>query len=232
MKKINANEFDPEQEPDGEKLHRVAKIGLGSIPVAGPVVAEIFASIFESPLAKRRTQWMHKITEVVNDLVEEGVLTEKDLQENEVFISTVSQACVIALRNHQEEKLDALRNAVKNSAIDTCPEEDYRQLFLNFIDVCTVTHIKLLNLFSGPEAWGKSHGVDFPTSWSMGGITQVIEHAYPSLQGQQELYEPIFSDLYQRGLVNTESLGTTMSRQGMMSERLTPMGRRLLRFIS
>lgn len=232
MDKIDPRDFDPDLEPDGEKLHRAARFVLGSVPVAGPLFADVFASIFESPLARRRTEWMHKVTDVINDILDGGVITEKDLQQNEVFVSTVAQACNIALRNHQEEKLEALRNAVKNSALDTCPEEDYRQLFLNFVDVCTVTHIKLLNLFSGPEAWGKSHGVDFPTSWSMGGITQVVEHAYPSLQGQQKLYGPIFSDLYQRGLVDTPSLGTTMSRQGMMSERLTPMGRRLLRFIS
>lgn len=232
MDRIDPKEFDPDQEPDGEKLHRIAKIGLGSIPVAGSVAAEIFASIFESPLTRRRTQWMYKITEVVNELTADGVLTEKDIQENEVFISTVSQACSIALRNHQEEKLEALRNAVKNAALDSCPEEDYRQLFLNFVDVCTVTHIKLLNLFSGPEAWGRKHGFEFPANWSMGGMTQVIEAAFPALKGQQQLYDPIWKDMYQRGLVTSDSLGSTMSRQGMMAARLTPLDVKLLEFIS
>ncbi len=232
MGRIDPAEFDPDIEPDSEKLNRLGKLVLGSVPVAGPVISEVFASIFESPLARRRTEWMYKVTEVLNELMDSGVLTEKDLQQNEVFVSTVSQACTIALRNHQEEKLCALRNAVKNTALTTCPEEDFRQLFLNFIDVCTVTHIRLLHLFAGPEAWARANGIEFPSGWHMGGMRQVIEHAYPDLKDRQGLYDPIWKDMYQRGLVTSDSLGSTMSRQGMMSARLTPMGQDLLAFIS
>lgn len=78
-----------------------------------------------------------------------------------------------------------------NVAVGHSPEEDLRQLFLNFIDVCTVTHIRLLSLIRGPEEWGKKHEVEVPSSWSVGGITQAIEHAFPDLRGKEQIYKVI-----------------------------------------
>jgi hypothetical protein len=121
---------------------------------------------------------------------------------------------------------------VLNVAVGNDPEEDLRQLFLNFIDVCTVTHIRLLSLMSGPEEWGQKHGVEFPSGWGMGGITQAIEHAFPDLRGKEQIYKVIWGDLYQRGLINTENLGTTMSRQGILARRTTELGSKLIDFLS
>ncbi|MEJ8320454.1 hypothetical protein [Pseudomonas oryzihabitans] len=231
VKRIEVYGLDPAIEPDEEKLHRVIKLGLGSVPVAGALAAELFTSLFESPLAKRRTEWMTKVTEVVNELIDEGVLTEDNLRENEVFVSTVAQTCTIALRNHQEEKLKALQNVVRNSAVPSRLSDDYRQLFLSFVDVCTVTHIRFICIFSGPEEWALENQVQFPM-WSMGGLVNVVEHCLPDLVGGRDLYEPIWKDLYQRGYVDTDSLGGTMSREGMLAPRLTELGRRLFKFIS
>lgn len=231
MKKVDLNGFDPDLEPDGEKFHRLARIGMGLVPVVGGPLIEIFNSVLESPLSKRRTETMMQIGETINDLIEQGVVTEEGLQENEVFISTVAEVCAISLRNHQAEKLEALRNAVKNSALPGCPAEDYRQLFLNFVDVCTVTHIRLLHLFDGPEKWFLREEKTIP-GWSMGGLTTVAEFAFPDLAGQKELYSSIWKDLYQRGLVGTDSMGSTMSREGMLAQRTSKMGAQLIAFLS
>jgi len=66
----------------------------------------------------------------------------------------------------------------------------------------------------------------------MGGITQAIEHAFPDLRGKEQIYKVIWGDLYQRGLINTESLGTTMSRQGILTRRTTELGSKLIGFLS
>lgn len=232
MKRIDPGLIDPAIEPTGEKVGRVVRIIAGAVPVVGGAATEIFNSLFEGPLSKRRTEWMLNVTEVLNDLMEENLVTEESLKENEAFISTVAQSCNMALRNHEGEKLEALRNAVKNSALPSCPSDDYRQLFLNFVDVCTVTHIKLLHLFDNPQAWIAAQGRAYPQSWYMGGITQVIEFALPELAGQENLYSQIWKDLYQRGLLNTESLGTTMTANGMVDRRTTPLGSKLINFLS
>jgi len=232
MNKIDNELIDPSVEPGGEKAHRLARIMIGAVPILGGAGVEIFNSIIETPLNARKVQWMNQVGNALNDLIEKEVLTEQGLQHNETFITTVSQASMLAIRNHQQEKLEALRNAVLNVAIGRAPEEDLRQLFLNFIDVCTVTHIRLLSLMSGPEAWGQKRGVEFPSGWSMGSITQAIEHAFPDLRGKEQIYKVIWGDLYQRGLINTESLGTTMSRQGILARRTTDLGSKLIDFLS
>lgn len=232
MDKINNELIDPSVEPGGEKAHRVARVMIGAVPIIGGAGVEIFNSIIDTPMNKRKVQWMNQVGDALNDLIEKGLLTEQDLQHNETFITTVAQASMLAIRCHQQEKLEALSNAVLNVAVGHDPEEDLRQLFLNFIDVCTVTHIRMLSLMRGPEEWGHKNGVEFPSCWSMGGITQAIEHAFPDLQGKEQIYKVIWGDLYQRGLINTEGLGTTMSRQGILARRTTELGSKLIDFLS
>ncbi|SIR04251.1 hypothetical protein [Aquipseudomonas alcaligenes] len=232
MDKIDNELIDPIIEPGGEKAHRVARIMIGAVPILGGAGVEVFNSVIDTPMNERKVQWMNQVGNALNDLIEKGVLTEQGLQHNETFITTVAQASMLAIRSHQQEKLEALRNAVLNVAVGHAPEEDLRQLFLNFIDVCTVTHIRLLSLMSGPEEWGQKNGVEFPNGWSMGGITQAIEHAFPDLRGKEQIYKVIWGDLYQRGLINTEGLGTTMSRQGILARRTTELGSKLIDFLS
>ncbi|MDD2092375.1 hypothetical protein NP522_19505 [Pseudomonas guariconensis] len=232
MTKLDVQLIDPDVEPAGEKAGRVIRGVAGAIPVVGGAAVELFNSLFEGPLSKRRTEWMVQVTSVLNDLLEKGVVTEEELQTNEAFVSTVAQTCNMALRNHEAEKLEALRNAVKNSVLPSCPADDYRQLFLNFVDACTVTHIKLLHLFKNPKAWIAQQGREFPQNWYMGGLTQVIEFALPELSKQSALYTPIWKDLYQRGLVTTDSLGTTMGVDSMLAGRATPLGAMLIEFLS
>ncbi|WP_053152127.1 hypothetical protein [Pseudomonas protegens] len=232
MAKIDLDGLDPKVEPDGEKLHRVARITLGAVPIVGSPLLEVFNSVLESPLNKRRTETMLEIGEVLNELIDKGIVTEAGLQQNEAFVSTVAEVCNISLRNHQAEKLEALRNAVKNSALPTCPSEDYRQLFLNFVDVCTVTHIKLLKLFENPQKWASENGFLFPGNWVSGSLSQVVEFAYPDLKGKTEICSAIWKDLFQRGLVTTESLSSGMNRDAMMSRRNTSLGCQLIQFLS
>jgi len=232
MDKIDNELIDPIIEPGGEKAHRVARIIIGAVPILGGAGVEIFNSVIDTPMNERKVQWMNQVGNALNDLIEKGVLTEQGLQHNETFITTVSQASMLAIRSHQQEKLEALRNAVLNVAVGLGPEEDLRQLFLNFVDVCTVTHIRLLSLMSGPEEWGQNHEVEFPSSWRMGGITQAIEHAFPDLRGKEQIYKVIWDDLYQRGLISTQSLGTTMSREGILARRTTELGAKLIDFLS
>ncbi|BCA27380.1 hypothetical protein [Metapseudomonas otitidis] len=232
INKIDNELIDPVIEPGGEKAHRVARIMIGALPILGGAGVEIFNSVIDTPMNERKVQWMNQVGNALNDLIEKGVLTEQGLQHNQTFITTVAQASMLAIRSHQQEKLQALRNTVLNVAVGHAPEEDLRQLFLNFIDVCTVTHIRLLSLMNGPEEWGHKHGVEFPSGWSMGGITQAIEHAFPDLQGKEQIYKVIWGDLYQRGFINTECLGTTMSRQGILARRTTELGSQLIDFLS
>ncbi len=231
MNKIDKDLVDPAVEPDSEKAHRVSRAALSGIPVLGGALVEAFNALIEPPMARRKTEWMAQVTEAINELCEKGIVTEQDLQENEKFFTTLVHASNVAIRNHEKEKLDALRNAVLNSALPGAPDDTLQQLFLNLIDSCTSWHIAILKLFQGPEQWAQKNGHQFP-SWSMGGITAVIESAYPELQGQQELYRLVWQDLFRNGLLNTDGLGTTMTGSGMLAKRTTTIGDKFVEFIS
>lgn len=232
MGKIDTDALDPAIEPESEKFHRLARVTLGALPIAGAPLLEVFNSVLESPLNKRKTEAMIKIGEVINDLLDKGVVTLDGLQENDAFISTVSEVCSIILRNHEEEKLKALRNAVKNSALSSCPPDDYRQMFLSFIDVCTVTHIRLLTFLDDPEDWGRKIGVTFSQGWGMGAVSGAVGSALPEFYGNEDLFKIVWTDLFQRGLISREGMDSVESRTPTFSSITTRIGRQLIDFIS
>lgn len=231
MSKIDKDLVAPALEPDSEKAHRVARAALSGVPGLGGALVETFNALIEPPMTRRKTEWMEQVTEAINELYEKGIVTESDLQENEKFFTTLVHASNVAIKNHEKEKLEALRNAVLNSALPDAPDDTWQQLFLNLIDSCTSWHIAILKLFQGPEKWARNNGHQFP-NWSMGGITSVIESAYPELLGQQDLYRLVWQELYRNGLLNTDSLGTTMTGSGMLAKRTTAIGDKFVEFIS
>ena len=231
MNKIDKELIDPAVEPASDKAHRVARAAIAGVPALGGTLVEAFNALIEPPMAKRKTKWMIEVTEAINELYKQGVVTEENLQENEKFFTTLVHASSTAIRNHEKEKLEALRNAILNSALPDAPSDTMQQLFLNLVDSCTSWHILLLKLFQGPKQWGQDNNHQFP-NWSMGGISSVIENAYPQLQNQKELYTLVWKELYRNGLFNTDSLGTTMSVDGMLAKRTTAIGDEFLKFIS
>lgn len=230
MTTIDKELIDPSSEPIEETAHFFARAALAAIPFGGTCV-EIFNAIIEPPMARRKTAWMIQVTDALNQLFEKGILTEQDLQTNERFFTTLVHASSVAIRNHEQAKLEALRNAVLNSALPDAPDDTLQQIFLNVIDSCTSWHIALLKLFQDPVRWAREHNHQFP-NWSAGGLDSVIENAFPALRGQKELYRIVWQELFRNGLINSDSLGTTMTAAGMLSMRTTPIGNKFLAFIS
>ncbi|MGP8070202.1 MAG: hypothetical protein ACLP5V_09955 [Candidatus Bathyarchaeia archaeon] len=84
----------------------------------------------------------------------------EQLASNQLFLTVVMQSTVAALRNHQKEKLDALQNAVVNTARGIDLEENLQLLFLDMIDSLTPLHLNILGYFSDPTKWLKRSWVD------------------------------------------------------------------------
>lgn len=225
--KIDKELIDPVVEPESEKVHRLFRTGLS---VIGPLT-ELFNALIEPPLERRKKEWMRQVSDAINELYEKKIVTEKDLQENEQFFTTLVHASSIALRNHQSEKLDALRNAVVNSALPDAPEDTIQQLFLNVVDTFTSWHILILQLFKGPEQWAREHNQQFSIAHA-GGLPYIIESAYPRLKGQEHIYRLVWQDLFRNGLINTDAVGGVMSASGLKAKRTTDLGDQFLAFIS
>jgi len=142
MMKENAK-VPPPEESAGDVLHAITRIALSSIPAVGGSSTELFNFLIPPSLEKRRKEWAASVNKRLGE-VEADVAA---LVEDQSFVSTVLQASNIAIRTHQEEKLEALRNAVVNSATGVAPEDDMRSFFLNLVDTFTPTHLRILRFF-------------------------------------------------------------------------------------
>jgi hypothetical protein len=211
--------------------HTVVKAALGSVPVVGSAASELFAAVVTPPIARRRDEWVENIALGLERLRAGEGLNYDELSRNDVFISTVLHATQAALRSHQQEKLDALRNAVLNSARSGAPDDDLQLTFLNLVDTFTPWHLRILAFLHDPRAWLDSRTVSY-RHLMMGDVSTVLEMAFPELVSRRDFYDQVAKDLHVRGLLSTESLRVTMTADGMVSSRTTEMGKTFLKFIS
>lgn len=200
------------------------------IPIFGGVAAEVLSLIIAPPLSKRQEKWIESIAQGLANLQDkvDGFKLE-NLSENESFITTVMHATQAAIRNHQKEKVEALRNAVLNSALPNAPDEDLQQIFLNFVDELTPWHIRILTLFDNPVAVTKQRNIDYSNKLTSS-TTTLVEQVYPGLQGKQEFYRQVFNDLATRGLATIPT--GMMTPQGVLSSRTSSTGKEFLKFIT
>lgn len=202
--------------------HAAGRAALSAIPIAGGAAVEIFQHLIQPPLERRRIEWMDSVGERLTELEEVGIRLES-LSENEQFVSAVMSASQVAIRTHQSEKLEALRNAVENVARGQAPDEALQHMFFGFVDTLVPLQIQMLKLFQAPPTM---EGI------TMGGLSTVLERNIPSLRGHRDIYDQFWRDLYARGLVNTDGLHSTMSGNGLSQKRTTSLGDQFLRFIT
>lgn len=216
-----SDKLEPPKASKGDAAHAITKAGLSAIPVIGGPAVELFQHLVQPPLERRRQEWMTSVGEKLKELEDRGIDIGK-LGQSEEFISAVMHASQIALRTHQEEKREALRNAVFNIASGQSPGEALEHMFFDWIDSLSLLHLQILKLFQAPTP---------PPKMSMGGLSSVLEYNMPQLKGHAHTYGQVWKDLYSRGLVNTEGMNTTISGQGLAAKRTSEIGDAFLRFI-
>jgi len=206
------------QPQTGDYVHGIVRAGLSAIPGIGSPAAEIFALILAPPLTKRRDEWLQDLYADLKKLEERvGGFKIENLVENEAFISATLQASQIAIRTHQEEKRQALRNALINIVLGRSLDEETQLFFLGLIDAFTVTHLEILRLFSDRSAFPAQRRTE--------------------LQNRRSLTDPIVLDLSLRGLLEDPRPYAARVRDSIDSLlvgtwSLSELGRKFLNFIS
>src|SRR6185503_6839169 len=147
-----SDKYAPPQAEKKDKAIAVVRAAVASIPYAGNAAIELLPLLFTLPLERRRQEWMNQVAGALRELEQDRGLSLDELQSDEAFISVLVQASQVAIRNHQREKLDVLRQAVCNLAGSVKIEEDLQLLFVRFIDELTPSHLALLRFFSDREA--------------------------------------------------------------------------------
>ena len=217
---MNSREPYPEPGPVS-RVASVVPVLASAVPGLGGPASQLVSMVLALPLERRRAVWLNDIAESLaklEQMVEE--FTVEALVDDEEFVTAMTSATLIALRNHDAEKLAALRNAVVNVALKRDPDAELQSIFLTFVDNLTALHIQLLALFRDkPDA--KARPSDH--------IPVAEDHVREILpQLPPNTYDFLCLDLENRKLVAD-------SREfvaGAIPGRLTPLGHKFLDFIS
>jgi len=217
---------------EGDYAHAGVRAGLSLAPFIGGPLAEFFSMVIAPPLEARRDSWMIEIFTQLKKLEDhvEGFKIE-NLAQNEIFISTLFYATQAAMRTHQKEKLEALRNVVINSAQKPTIDENLQLMFLNLIDKYTPWHLVLLQFCNDPREFRRQRGTK-NSMWSIGGLGTLIEDTFDELKAKQDFYDQIIKELISDGLMQEGMyMHAGMTENGMYASRTTEIGKQFLRFI-
>jgi hypothetical protein len=234
------NEHPSKEMLPGESTKRevgtaAAKGALSAIPFVGGAIAEFLGLALSTPLAKRREAWLQDLATRLAEL--EGQIRDFSLDalaDNEEFVSATLQATQAALRTHQKEKLEALRNAVLNTALNREPEEDFQTIFLSLIDRYSPAHLRLL------KSLRNSHiipGTDWLLGWERSLNPDWVRSHSPGFgDASQEFIRVLISDLESAGLIQEPKHRSLASEAGgpILPEGekwTTEFGHRFLKFI-
>jgi hypothetical protein len=212
---INSDRIQPAPETTAfDYAIEVAKLGTLAFPFLGTGVA-LFTAITGPLRGKRLNEWLEQLRLQLNELSQKVAgLTPERLASDEAFNSAFAHAAQAASRAHQEQKLEALRNAILNVAVGKAPSDDLQLVFLNFVDSFSPTHLQILALFSSRDRSGRA-----------------------AFRDQQDLTDQVVRDLRDRGLLRDTRAYIAQNREStdplvIWDWEATNLGRRFLDFVT
>lgn len=184
-----------------DKVYLLAQSASSVDPRVG-VPASVFFALVDPPLTRRTYEWVESIGKRLVSLEQrvEG-LSVDDLSHDEGFVSTLLHASQVALRSHHEEKLQALRNAVLNSALPNAPDEDLQQMFLNYIDMFTPWHLRMLVFAAKLERWVERRAESKRDAHTFSRLESMLQAEFPQLEERQDFVAQVKEDLLTRGII-------------------------------
>ncbi|MCX2781519.1 hypothetical protein OQJ46_00765 [Microbulbifer thermotolerans] len=217
------------EKKSGDYVHSSVKGGLNLVPIVGGALSTLFETVISSPIDKRKEEWLRSLATAINDLCDtvDGLKPE-NLAENEEFLSICIHASNIALRTHQEEKLERLLNAVKNTATGLVADESKRMIFLRVIDEMTELHIRVFIFLAEIDRFVKELDSRQPpnqtTFWA--DARNVWEKTYDDIKSNDNILDVIVADLNRYGFVHIKQF-----HEARLEPVTTKFGRDFVNFI-
>lgn len=181
-----------------DKAYAIVRAAISLIPYFGSPAVELLSGFYKSPIDRRREQWIEQVTADLRILDECRQINLNDLENDEVFTTTLIQASEVAVRNHQQEKIQALRNVVMNAAVGIDINEDLKLTFIRYINELTPTHFKLLAFFRENE-------VEFARAESYDVLLQAFNTTNSIINIQPDEFKLLCTDLISRVLLRISS---------------------------
>lgn len=207
----------------GGIAHATVRAALGAIPYAGQAAIELFNLVISPPIEKRRDEWILSIAAALEDAQQRIAGFSLDaLVDRPDFTTALLRASQAAIRTHHREKLDALRNAVLNVALQNYPDEMLAHMFVSFVDEMQPLHIRVLTLF---DKSSENPIVPEPAGY-------FVSQHFPELSDRMEAYQQVVRDLDRMGLVHTNVTPGTATAFFAFSGNVSDLGKQFLKFVS
>jgi hypothetical protein len=118
--------FDRDHEPpepnELDSAYTIFRAAVAGVPLIGDAAVELLLHVIAPPLARRQQEWCADVAEAIRRLESDRGVRPEQLRENAAFIDAVLAATQAAVRTSQQEKREALRNAVVNSGLPNAAE--------------------------------------------------------------------------------------------------------------
>jgi hypothetical protein len=157
-------------------------------------------------------------------------VTPERLSQDPAFTTAFLHASQIALRTHQREKLQALRNAVLNVAAGTAPDENLQLVFLHYLDMLTPLHLTLLDCVADPREWSARQLPAGPGWNQTPGI--IFEAVYRGQLPAENFHVQLLRTCIRGAWWAEAKSGAFLSPPAEALPRITDLGRRFLAFIT
>jgi hypothetical protein len=139
------------------------------------------------------------------------------------------QGMQILVRNHQEEKKDALTNAVINMAKPLFADENICLMFMSWIDILGPWHMRELEFLNSDSIPTKNGKIDMKLAGAP--LEERIRNAFPAEEYDPDLLRQVFKDLSDRGLIVPKSIARVETGELIIQADIADFGKKFLRFI-
>lgn len=187
-----------------DKNYNAKKALLSAIPAVGSLAVTFYENYIKEPSSQRLHDFLEELVEYLLSLQQKIEAVSFD---NPTFQTTFKKAIRIAECEHQQEKLEALRNAVLNSAIPNSLKDDIQAIFLKWIDEFTVSHIRLLRML---------HYIDNYNE-------EKIVADLPELDENRSFYNQILKQLNDKELIELREVYRTFEEEKDQFSNLFPV---------
>src|SRR5687767_7812282 len=109
--------YAPPTQTPADRAYALTRAGISGIPVVGNVAAETLLQVLKPAIDRQLDEWRKLVGERLLRLEAQRGVDLNQLSTTPEFIDAAMTATQAALRTSQRGKLEALRNAVLNSAL-------------------------------------------------------------------------------------------------------------------
>lgn len=208
--------------PATEHVFNVITAVLASIPIGAS-----FASLIKDYMPEAKFKRIDAFTkQIANDLKRLNDKIDSECIAKDEYAYMFEQSFRGVAQNYQEEKIEAFRAILLNSAIRQDVIQEEKEFFLSLVNSLSVVHIRILKFLSNPEDYIQEQRVE-PSKFR--GIFKKL--IMPELD--TSIIELAFNDLFQLGLIKSSkttfyTMETTSGRQE--GDRINDLGRRFIIF--